>query len=199
MKKPAVGILRWQRDGRTVYLYARDTSEWPALVGPVFFTLVLCIPNPWVPIFAGLLVGPGFGLNAIGLIRLTFWGLLGFWVLVQALLLLSHEMVAIGQGTVLVRRQCLKWVFYYRRFRVHDIRRVEVRELSEIGFEGGTLRFHTANEIITFGRTVQPAEARLALEELARLGALPVELVAPALGATAGLAPPPRPTSIPSK
>lgn len=197
MKKLAVGILRWQRDGRTVYLYARDTSEWPSLVGPVFFTLVLCIPNPWVPVFAGLLVGPGFGLNAIGLIRLTFWGLLGFWVLVQALLLLSHEMLAVGQGTVLVRRQCLKWVFYYRRFSVPDIRRVEVRELPEAGFKGGALCFHTADDIVTFGRTLAPAEARLALEELARLGALPVELVAPALGAAPGPAHPLRPT-IPS-
>ena len=198
MKKPAVGILRWQRDGRTVYLYSRDYSEWPALVGPVFFTLFLCIPNPWVPIFASLLVGPGFGLNAIGLIRVTFWGLLGFWVLAQALLLLSDEMLAIGQGTVLVRRQFLRWVFYYRRFRVVDIQRIEVRELSGVGFEGGALRFHTANEVVTFGRTVAPAEIRLTLHALARLDALPAGLVAPALATTPGPAPAPRPTATPS-
>jgi hypothetical protein len=181
MKKPAAGNLRWQRDGRNMYLYLKGTHDWPSLVGPVFLILILCTDNPWSRIFGSLLVGPGFGLNAIGLIRVTFWGLFSGLLLRLLFLLMSHEMLAIGQGTVIVRRQWLKWIFYYRRFGVRDIREIEIRELSESGFDGGTLRFHTATEAIPFGRTLAPAEARLTLQELARLGALPTELVAPSL------------------
>lgn len=188
MKKPAAGTLRWQRDGRTVYLFLKATRDWPNLVGLVFLLLVLCIDNPWSRLFGTLLVGPGFGLNAIGLIRATLWSGLGVLILRQLFLLLSHEMLAIGQGTVVVRRQCLKWVFYYRRFEVAAIRRIEVWEptarnkgQTEMGFAGGVLRFHLATETIVFGRTLAPAEVRLALHELARLGVLPAELVAPTL------------------
>lgn len=188
MKKPAAGNLRWQRDGRNIYLYLRDTQDWPNLVGPVFFILILCTDNPWSRIFGTLLVGPGFGLNAIGLIRVTLWSCLSIVLLRELFLLMSHEMLAIGQGTVVVRRQWLKWIFYYRRFEIPAIQRLEVWEpttrnkgQNEMGFAGGVLRFHLATETIAFGRTLAPAEARLALQELARLGALPTALVAQAL------------------
>ncbi|MDJ0363946.1 hypothetical protein QMK33_02190 [Hymenobacter sp. H14-R3] len=191
MKKPAAGDLRWQRDGRTVYLFLQHTGAWLTLVYPALFVLVLVTDNPWSRILGSLLVGPGFGLNAIGLIRVVFWGLLSFMLLIELLLVMSREMLAIGQGTVVVRRQLLHWVFYYRRFEVRNIRKLEIREPgiastkgdSAKSFDGGVICFHTATEAIAFGRNLAPAEARLALEELAQLGALPAALVAPALAA----------------
>lgn len=191
MQKPAAGNLRWHHNGSTVHLHLRSNRAWLRLLGPVFFLVILGTDNPWSRLFGTLLVGPGFGLNAVGLIRIVFWGLMSFWLVAEVLRLVSRETLAIGQGTVTIRRQWLQWTFYYRRFEVHAIQKVEIRELSsastrkqsELAFDGGILRFYTATEAIAFGRTLEPAEARLALHELARLGALPAALVAPALAA----------------
>ncbi len=181
LQKPAAGNLRWHYSGDTVHVELAAGRAWLRLLGPALFLLLLCTDNPWSRIFGSLLVGPGFGLNAVGLIRAVFWGLMGFWLAAEVLRLMSRELLTIGQGTVIVRRQWLHWVFYHRRFEVPIAQRVEVRESSESGFAGGTLCFYTATEAIAFGRTLAPAEARLALQELARLGLLPAALVAPAL------------------